>query len=452
MKPRLIAIIAILMSICGILILLSGMNKDITLVINGQSQTISTSAISVGNFLNQAQIKIGDGDVQYPPSDHWITTGEIITIKRAALVHVQAGEEEITFKTTERIPANILFDANIPLFPGDLILANGLSIAAYEILPPLETYSIQLVRALPVTIKAGQSYTPIFTSDPILGQALWVLGKRFYAKDLIDPEILTPVDQVNLVEIKPSQVIDIRASGHNAKERTNTNTVGEALVDVGYPLQGLDYSVPSEGTRLPIDGQIRTVKVREEVIITSTPIAFDTQYQPDPGLAIDIQENIQPGESGLIAQGVRILYEDGIEISRLVEAEYIAKNPAPRIIGYGTNIEPQTINTPQGQIQYWRALDMYAVSYNPSSAGGSTTATGQKLKKGVVAIDPRYIPYGTRLYIPGYGEGIAADTGPGLTPRMIDLGYSDDDYVSWHQNVTVYFLWPPPDNIVWIIP
>jgi uncharacterized protein YabE (DUF348 family) len=452
MKPRFIAIIAILMSICGILILLSGMNKDVTMVINGQSQTISTSATKVGNFLHQAQIETGDGDILYPPSDHWITTGEIITIKRAALVHVQVGEEEITFKTTQRIPANILSEANIPLFPGDLILTNGLPIAAYEILPPLETYSIQLVRALPVTIRESQSYTTIFTSDPTLGQALWESGKRFYAKDLIDPEILTPVDEPLLVEIKPSQVIDVRVSGRNAKEHTNTNTVGEALVDVGYPLQGLDYSVPPEGTRLRVDEQIRTVKVREEVIIKSTPIPFDTQYQPDPGLVIDNQEIIQPGESGWIAQGVRILYEDGIEISRTVEAEYIAKNPAPRIIGYGTNIEPRTINTPQGPKQYWRALNMYAVSYHPSSAGGSTTATGQTLKKGVVAIDPRYIPYGTRLYIPGYGEGIAADTGPGLTPRMIDLGYSDEDYVSWHQNVTVYFLWPPPDNIVWIIP
>jgi len=452
MKPRLIAIISILMSICGILILLLGINKDVTLVINGQLQTISTSATTVGNFLHQTQIEIGDGDVLYPSSDHWITTGEVISIKRAALVHVQVGEEEIAFNTTERIPANLLSEANIPLFPGDLILANGLPIAADEILPPLEIYSIQVIRALTVTIREGQIYTSIFTSDPTLGQALWESGKRFYAKDQIDPEILTPVYEVNLVEIKPSQVIDIRASGHNAKERTNTNTVGEALVDVGYPLQGLDYCVPPEGTHLPIDEQIRTVKVSEEVIITSTPIPFDTQYQPDPGLAIDNQEIIQPGESGWIAQGVRILYEDGIEISRTVEAEYIAKYPAPRIIGYGTNIEPRTINTPQGPIQYWRALDMYAVSYNPSSASGSTTATGQTLKKGIVAIDPRYIPYGTHLYIPGYGEGVAADTAPGLTPRMIDLGYSDEDYVSWHQNVTVYFLYPPPENIVWTIP
>ena len=452
MKPRFIAIIAIMMSICGILLLLSGMYKDITLVINRRSQTISTSATTVGNFLHQAQIKIEDSDILYPPIDHWINNNEIITIERAALVQLQVGEENFTYNTTERIPANLLSRVNIPLFPGDLILANGLLIAADEILPLLDTYSIQVIQALPITIRAGQSYTSIFTSNTTLGQALWEAGKRFYAKDFIDPDILTPVDEVLLAEIKPSQVIDIQVSGRNIKERTNTNIVGEALIDVGVPLQGLDYSVPPENSHLPIDEQIRTVKVSEEVIFTSTPIPFETQYQPVPELVIDNQEIIQSGETGLIAQGVRILFEDGIEITRTVDAEYIAREPSPRIIGYGTNIEPQTIVTPQGPIQYWRALDMYAVSYNPTSAGGSTTATGQPLKKGVVAIDPRYIPYGTRLYIPGYGEGFAADTGPGLTPHMIDLGYSDEDYVSWHQTVTVYFLWPPPDNIVWIIP
>jgi len=452
MKSRYLAIIAIVMSICGISLLLSDSSKDVTLVINGQRQTTSTSAMTVRNFLQQAQIKLGDGDILYPPSDHWIKNGDIISIERASLVHLQVGEDEFTYNTTKRIPANLLSQANIPLFPGDLILANGLPIAADEIQPPLEMYSIQVMQALPVTIVVDQVHTSIFTSKPTLGQVLWESGKRFYAEDVIEPDILTPIEEDLFAEIRPSRILDIQVSDRRMKERTNSSIVGEALADVGFPLQGLDYSVPPENTHLPNDEQIRIVNVSEQVIITSTPIPFDTQYQPVPELAIDNQKIIQSGESGLISQGVRVLLEDGIEITRTVEAEYIAREPTPRIMGYGTNIEPQTIVTPDGPIQFWRTLEMYAVSYNPTSAGGSTTATGQPLKKGVVAIDPRYIPYGTRLYIPGYGEGFAADTGPGLTPRMIDLGYSDEDYVSWHQTVTVYFLWPPPENIVWIIP
>jgi 3D (Asp-Asp-Asp) domain-containing protein len=50
-----------------------------------------------------------------------------------------------------------------------------------------------------------------------------------------------------------------------------------------------------------------------------------------------------------------------------------------------------------------------------------TTATGLPVARGIVAVDPRVIPLGTRLYIPGYGEGLAADTGRDIKGNIIDL-------------------------------
>jgi 3D (Asp-Asp-Asp) domain-containing protein len=42
---------------------------------------------------------------------------------------------------------------------------------------------------------------------------------------------------------------------------------------------------------------------------------------------------------------------------------------------------------------------------------------------GVVAVDPSVIPLGTRLTIPGYGEGVAADTGGAVRGDLIDLWF-----------------------------
>jgi 3D (Asp-Asp-Asp) domain-containing protein len=104
---------------------------------------------------------------------------------------------------------------------------------------------------------------------------------------------------------------------------------------------------------------------------------------------------------------------------------------------------------------------MYATSYSPSRAGTSPdapwygiTASGQRLRKGLVAIDINYIPFGTRMYVPGYGNAEAADIGGGVRGRWIDLGYEDSNFVNWHQYVTVYFLTPvpPAGSIVWIFP
>ena len=51
------------------------------------------------------------------------------------------------------------------------------------------------------------------------------------------------------------------------------------------------------------------------------------------------------------------------------------------------------------------------------------TATGVPAGWGVVAVDPSVIPLGTRMTIPGYGEGIAADTGSAVVGATIDLWF-----------------------------
>jgi 3D (Asp-Asp-Asp) domain-containing protein/peptidoglycan hydrolase CwlO-like protein len=51
------------------------------------------------------------------------------------------------------------------------------------------------------------------------------------------------------------------------------------------------------------------------------------------------------------------------------------------------------------------------------------TATGVAVAYGIVAVDPAVIPLGTRMTIPGYGEGIAADTGGAIVGPRIDLWF-----------------------------
>jgi 3D (Asp-Asp-Asp) domain-containing protein len=164
---------------------------------------------------------------------------------------------------------------------------------------------------------------------------------------------------------------------------------------------------------------------------------------------LDSQKVISNGEYGLTATRVRVRLEDGKEISRQKEDQWTAKEPKNRVVGFGTNVVMHSLDTPDGTIYYWRALTMWITSY--SDAVGSTTASGQKVRKGLVGVNPHYIPYGTKMYVPGYGMAEAADTG-NIGPRWIDLGYTQDEYVAWHQYSTVYFLWPPPANIIYQYP
>jgi 3D (Asp-Asp-Asp) domain-containing protein len=156
-----------------------------------------------------------------------------------------------------------------------------------------------------------------------------------------------------------------------------------------------------------------------------------------------------------------VRYENGVEVARVAEAEAQVQNPIPQIIGYGTNIVIRTLDTPDGTIQYWRAFTMYATSYaakftnrTPGTSSYGRTASGKILTKGLVAIDRTMMPFGTQMYVPGYGFAEAADTGSGVRGRFIDLGFDDFNYENWHAPVTVYFLTPVPaaDAIRWIIP
>ncbi|MGC4045718.1 MAG: 3D domain-containing protein [Armatimonas sp.] len=70
-----------------------------------------------------------------------------------------------------------------------------------------------------------------------------------------------------------------------------------------------------------------------------------------------------------------------------------------------------------------RTYTMEATAYSNAGNGpwGNRTATGDRCRRGVVAVDPRVIPMGTRLYVEGYGECVALDTGSAIKGMRIDL-------------------------------
>jgi resuscitation-promoting factor RpfB len=429
-----------------------GLRKTISFSVDGQSRTITTYALKVGALLRSQSITFSPSDKIAPSVDTWLRKDETISMLHAVPVQILSDGKITSGHSAERTPSKLLTELGIGLHSADLLLSNGRVIDPNQPFPAAsKMITLQLVRSASFTLSVEGKKKSIVSTAPTLGSALWAAGYPIYAADQLNPPADSPLSAGLEAKLQPSRQITIQTQASSTIIRTAAQTVGEALQAGGFSVQGLDYSVPSPQDPIPTSGIVRLVRITETVSVEQSPISFETEYQQDPELEIDNQTILQTGEYGLSAQRVRVRYMDGQEVSRQVDSQWVARQPQPRIIGYGTQLVMHTTTVDGVQIQYWRAVNMYATSYHPSEVG-DTTASGLPLQKGVAAIDRRYVAFGTQLYIPGYGQAVAADTGGGVIGRWIDLGYSDDDYVPWHQWVTVYFLWPPPDNVVWIIP
>jgi len=94
-----------------------------------------------------------------------------------------------------------------------------------------------------------------------------------------------------------------------------------------------------------------------------------------------------------------------------------APTVAAALVGLVVGLEGSAFGQPQAPRAYRLKVD--AVAY---SLPGST-ALGVPVRKGVVAVDPKLIPLGTKLHVPGYGPGLAADVGYAIKGKVIDLWF-----------------------------
>ena len=172
----------------------------------------------------------------------------------------------------------------------------------------------------------------------------------------------------------------------------------------------------------------------------STEVAVEVVRQKDDTMAKGEEEVVQVGQPGLERVQRETLYSNGTVIKTNDVSKVTQRAMVPTIIKEGTR-EVTTSRNVAGRAS--RAIVMEASAYLAGDGDGAgITATGLPAVRGIAAVDPDVIPLGTRLFIPGYGEAIAADTGGAIVGNKIDLVM--DSYGEamdfGRQDVTVYVL------------
>lgn len=195
-------------------------------------------------------------------------------------------------------------------------------------------------------------------------------------------------------------------------------TVGEVAASLGVFQENIRLE-PAVETPVQSGMQIKATLLSEKVIERQEADLFTVTRQPDPSLEKGAEVVTQEGRDGIKTVVVKQHYADGNQVAEEVVAEKIIEPSTPKIIRVGTR---DTVETSRGAMRFRRTEVMEATAYNPwDGSGAGITATGMQARHGIVAVDPEVIPLGSRVFIPGYGLALAADTGGAIVGNRIDL-------------------------------
>jgi uncharacterized protein YabE (DUF348 family) len=435
------------------------LQRQVTIVVDGQPRTIHTFAVTVGDALRAARIAPRPEDQVQPAAETLLAGVSTITLERARPVSIFYKGIPFHIVSSNRQPVALLAQAGLVLSPDDHLYLDGQRVLLDQPLPPGEQYALQVRPALEIRLDEDGQARTLRSAAPTLADALWEAGISLRPGDRLEPAASTRLVEPVQVRLRRAAPLVISVGERVIHTRSAAESVGQALAEAGVALQGLDVSEPEADQPLPASGQIRVMRVREDIVLAQTVLPFESSFQPDAETDLDTRKVIEPGQYGLKVTRERVRYQDGVEVSRQSEAEWVVSEPKTQVVGLGTRPVVQTLDTPDGPMEYYRTATVYATSYSPCRQGmgrcSKSTASGIPLSKGVVAMTQSWYAQfaGQRIYIPGYGVGVVADTGGGIpgTP-WIDLGYDEENFTNWHENVTIYFLTPVPANVPWRLP
>ena len=287
------------------------------------------------------------------------------------------------------------------------------------------------------------------TVGALLEQADVAVG----AADVVTPPADTLVADGMTVVVRHAIPVVLRFSGEEIRLAVVGSTVADALVAAGLdPGRGISVT-PALGSPLAPEMAIEVTDVFVRVVEEQVEIPFEVVTENEGTLPQGSRTIRQRGEPGLMLNVYRVLVTGGVEGARTLVAERILAEPVDEIVAVGTKRSsgsgavsrertapaPAPAQAPAGG----RQLAVTATGYSSQDPGVTgRTATGAAAVHGVIAVDPSVIPLGTRVYVPGYGNAVAADTGGAISGNKIDLCFNTRaEALQWgRRTVTITIL------------
>ncbi len=278
--------------------------------------------------------------------------------------------------------------------------------------------------------------------------------------DLVSKALEEEIVDEDVLVIRKGRIVELSVDGKVEIVTATKATVGEAIKEMGIILSETDVVTPGIESAVENGMSINIDRVLNEEVIETQEIAFNTKKVNDKTLAKGKTKVSQKGQTGQKQLKYSVKRVNGEIVSKELVSEEIIKKPVDEVIKVGTKTISKSSNksittgkAKEKDFTYSRKITMKATAYDSSLAenGGNTrTAYGLVPQFGVVAVDPKVIPLGTKLYIESsdggkswvYGYCIAGDTGGAIKGNKVDLCFnSKSECIRFgRRNATVYVL------------
>jgi len=230
--------------------------------------------------------------------------------------------------------------------------------------------------------------------------------------------------KIHLMAAKPLILVD---GGNQRQIWSTSTTVADFLKQQGIKLNQLDRVEPSINQTVKENDVVNVIRVEKVTDVVEEPVQYAVVSQLDPNLDKGTEKTLVEGLNGVNSKQYEVILENGKEVVRRLISALVTKEKQDRVVAVGA--KELVAQVSRGQSVSGQEFYVNATAYTASCNGCSgNTATGLNLRANpnakVIAVDPRVIPLGTKVYVEGYGYAVAADTGGAIKGYKVDLFFS----------------------------
>lgn len=255
------------------------------------------------------------------------------------------------------------------------------------------------------------------------------------AKDTVEPALDAPVKKHMDIIVTRAFKVKVIADGQSKEILTTPVPIKKAIAIAGFKLGEKDIvkTLP-EGKVVP-NQEIEVIRVTAKELEEKKEMPCGVERISDATLEKGLTRTVKTGKNGLVKNTVRITYHNGKEVKREVVRTETLVHPQSKVVAMGSITE---VSRGGQRFNFDEARYMSATAYTYT---GFRTATGRTPAVGMVAVDPRVIPLGSKLYIEGYGYATAADTGGAVKGNTIDLFMEErGQCLNWGRRVVKVYV------------